>query len=220
MPPHHHPKAQLDLDLDLLDLENSWLVGLRKLLEFWTYNIFLSIFEVVVGGVSSGMPYPLPPPQSSTWLVGLRKFPWHFRLRKFLDLYLENSWHFGLRKLLDFLDVENFLAKVWVGGGRGVIWHAICLPHHHPKAQLDLLDLENSRLVGLRKFLDFLDLENCLNFWTYNIFLSIFEVVVGGVSSGMPYPPPPPQSSTWLVGVRKISWLDILDLENFLTFWT
>ena len=43
---------------------------------------------------------------------------------------------------LDFLDLENFLVKVWGGGGGGG-----CLvpdpPTTTPKLQLDFLDLEN-----------------------------------------------------------------------------
>ena len=42
---------------------------------------------------------------------------------------------------LDFLDLENFLVKVWSGGGGGV--SGTRPPTTTPKLQLNFLDLEN-----------------------------------------------------------------------------
>ena len=43
---------------------------------------------------------------------------------------------------LNFLDLENFLVKVWGGGGGGGVSGARHSPTTTPKLQLDFLDLE------------------------------------------------------------------------------
>ena len=44
---------------------------------------------------------------------------------------------------LDFLDLENFLVKVWSGGGGGGVCHQTPPTTTTPKLQLNFLDLEN-----------------------------------------------------------------------------
>ena len=69
--------------------------------------------------------------------------------------------HHHSKTQLDFLDLDNFLVNFLGGGGVRVVWHPIpplvklwdgggvvwlaMLPmhHHHPKTQLDFLDLNN-----------------------------------------------------------------------------
>ena len=82
---------------------------------------------------------------------------------------------------LDFLDLENFLVKVWGGGGGGYL--APDPPTTTtPKLQLDFLDLEF-------------------------FLVKVWGGGGGGVSGARPPPPPPPLNSTQLFWTYKSDFL-------------